>query len=546
MRIPSDLIRTKSDEAAIDAGCTFDIERAERVRRFFERYLRHSKGADANRPFILHSWQWDDVVKPAFGWIMPDGTRRYRHINLFVPKKNGKSTLLAGLSSYLLLCDDEPGAEVYSAAADKRQATIIFAEAAEMVRSSPALKKMLTIRDSIKKIRTKKGNSFYEALSSESATKEGFNIHGLLFDEIHAQPDYTLWDTLKYGGAARRQPMFWKISTAGIIKEGAFWWDTWQTCKRLLAGTDVDIATLAVIYAAGEGDDWTDEATWRKANPGYDLGTLNKRDIASECETAKKNAAEQATFKRYRLNIPVTASSAWIDKKFWDACMVDERPRGAKVHTKITGLDLASTVDLNAAVNTYKLDDCLYCEAMFWCPQLKVEERERSNRQSFANWIRQGWIKQTPTAYTDYNVIHDDLIAIFKKEKQDECAVDAWNFTQLAVDLKHTMADEHMKTIITPVRTGFVSISAATKELERMILGGKLKILRNPVLDWMFTNVVIEQDASGNRKPDRKRASDKIDGIVALILALARHLAKENVGKSKYENKELTFVRPDE
>lgn len=532
-------VRTKSDEAAVDAGCYFDMSAADRVRRFFVKYLRHSKGAAANKPFELFPWQWEDYVAPLFGWKMPDGTRRFRHSDLFVPKKNGKSTLLSGLSLYLLTADDEEGAEVYSAAADRRQASIIYNEACNMVDSSPALKQLLHVRKSRKWIGYEAKRSTYEALSADANTKEGLNIHALLFDEIHAVPDFKLWDALKYGGAARRQPLYLKISTAGIVDDAAFWYSAWQHARGIIDGSIIDISTLAVIYAADERDDWRAESTWRKANPSYDH-TLNKRDFADECEAAQRNAADESTFKRYRLNIPVKASSGWIQPMYWDACRVDAEPE-YETSKSIGGLDLAATTDLTAYVDLKLLPDCIFVTPYFWCPELKVQERERGNRQRFSKWVAEGYIKQTPTAYTDYKTVHDDLIPVLRANNTLEVAIDDWNFTQLAVDLKRTLRTLRMPTKLTPIRTGFKSISAATKELERLILARRIRFLPNPVLDWMFGNVAIEQDPGGNRKPTRVKSADKIDGIVAMILGIARFLAMEEVGKSVYETRGLRF-----
>jgi phage terminase large subunit-like protein len=533
-------VRTKADELAVARGCYFDLEAADRVRRFFRKYLRHSKGEFAGKPFELFDWQWRDIVAPAFGWKMPDGTRRYRHVSIWVPKKNGKSTLLSGIALYLLCCDNEPGAEVYSAAGDRRQASIIYNEAAAMVDAAPELAKVLKVRQSRKLIKHGKSNSTYEALSADAPTKEGLNIHGLLFDELHTQPNSVLYDTLKYGGAARRQPLFFEISTAGIKDETTLWWEHWTKAKQIVSGELTDISTLAVMYAADESDDWTCEATWEKANPSYHTG-MNKRQFAEECEEAKRNAAAEATFKRYRLNIPVTASSAWIQRPYWDAC-ISERKEVEKSRC-IGGLDLASTTDLNAMVELHKLKDCIWLEPHFWCPELKVQEREKQNRQRFARWVDGGWIKQTPTSYTDYKVIHDDVFAICKRANAEELAIDSWNFTQLALDLQNSFKAQRVPTKIVAIRTGFQSISAATKEFERLILSGRLKFANNPVLTWMFTNTVIESDPGGNRKPDRKKSADKIDGIVAAILALARLLVAEEKVKSKYETQGLQTRR---
>lgn len=312
-------VKTKSDEAAVDAGCTFDIGRADRVRRFFARNLRASKGFAAGRPVELLDWQWRDLIAPAYGWLMPDGTRRFRHVECFLPKKNGKSFLMSGVQLHALCADDEAGSEVYAAAGDREQAKIVFKEALEMAKASPELSKWLVPRPSRNTILYPRGRGEYRALSSESGTKEGLNIHSLVCDEIHAWPNGELWDVLRYGGAARRQPLFWKISTAGIKDETSFWWRVWQRVKGILAGTVVDISTLAVWYGAEDGDDWTQESTWRKANPSYGTA-LNARAFEDDLRLARGSGVEENKFKRYRCNVPVTAESKWIGREYWEAC----------------------------------------------------------------------------------------------------------------------------------------------------------------------------------------------------------------------------------
>lgn len=546
----SDLIRCKSDEAAINAGCYFDIEAANRVRRFFTKYLRHSKGEHAGKPFELLDWQWQRVIAPAFGWRMPDGTRRFRHIKLFVPKKNGKSTLLSGISAYLLACDDEPGSEVYSCAGDRDQASIVFNEACNMIEASPALKKMFKVRKSRKTVHYPGGKGFYKAISSDAYTKEGLNIHAVLFDEIHTQPNSELWDTLKFGGASRRQPMFWMISTAGIHDETAFWWDHWKVANAIQNSELTQIDTLAIVYAAHKDADWMDEAVWRECNPSWD-STINQREFRDECQKAQQNAADEAAFKRYKLNIPLGMSSDWIQPRFWAACvetrdrttLLDDLEQPIKPIVTIGGLDLASTTDLCAFAELDRYPDHLYITPHFWVPSLKVQEREQSNKQRIKHWCEAGYIKVTDTAYTDYNVIRTDLMEILTSKPVKEIAIDAWNFTQLAVDLKESIDKKRLRTELVPIRTGFQSISAATKELERLILAGVLKFARNPVLDWMFSNTKIAIDPNENRKPDRAKSVDKIDGIVAIILGLARLLVIETKKASKYETQGLTFKK---
>ena len=277
-----DWIKSKADEDAWQRGCRPDPPAAERVRDFFSKFLRHSKGEFAGKPFELLPWQWEDIVKPLFGWKRPDGTRRYRRAYIEVPKKNGKSTLCAGLTLYMLVADNEPGAEVYSAAADRKQASIIFNEVKTMIDASPALTQKLSVLVSQKRVTFSLKHSWYEAMSAEAPTKEGVNIHGLVFDELHAQKTRgVLWDTLTYGGASRRQPLLIAITTAGYDRQ-SICWEQHEYTRGIIEGLHFDPSYFAYIRAAEPTDDWTADSTWRKANPSYGvtLKKISSRKIA--------------------------------------------------------------------------------------------------------------------------------------------------------------------------------------------------------------------------------------------------------------------------
>lgn len=527
----SSWVRNRSDEAAVDQGCWFDLAAADRVRYFFERFLRHSKGEFAGRKFELLDWQWDRLVAPAFGWRMPDGTRRFRRIGCGVPKKNGKSTLLSGVGLYLTLADGEPGAEVYTAAADRKQASIIFNEAANMVEASDALRRVMRVKRSSKTMWHRASQSTFEALSADVPTKEGFNIHGLLFDELHAQRTWDLWNTLKYGGASRRQPMLWWISTAGVVDLTSLWHTEWQRAKAIQDSRVVDISYLGVVYEADQSDDPYDEAVWAKVNPSYGV-TISRRGMEEAATEARVSGLHENTFKRYRLNMPTKQTARWLPMDKWDLCATtwdDEELRGAKCYL---GLDLASTSDLAAAVLLFRHGLKWRLLPKFWVPREALRTRELDNRTRLDHWVDEGWIQVTEGDVIDYQVIRravNDLADLYDVR---EVAIDPWNATQIAVDLT---GDGHR---VEYVRTGFASISAASKEFEKLVRGQQLEHPANPVLDWMVGNVAAEEDASGNIKPSKRRSGEKIDGVVASVIALARAI-RDATKSSKYEAKGL-------
>jgi phage terminase large subunit-like protein len=532
--VPPRLIRNKSDEAAIDAGCWFDHGAADRVRFFFSKFVRHSKGTFAGKKFELLPWQWDRFIEPLFGWKMPDGTRRFRRAGIAIPKKNGKSTLLAATGLYLLAGDGEPGAEVYSAAADRKQASIIYDEAANMVEASDGLSKFIRLRRATKSMEFTLQHSRYEALSAEVNTKEGFNAHAVLFDELHAQPTPDLWNVLRFAGAARRQPLLIWITTAGVDRESICFLQ-WKIAKDIQESRAVDISFLPLIYEAGEKDDPWSEETWKKVNPSYGI-TISRRDMKEAAEEARANPALENTFRRYRLNQWTRQESRWIAVEKWDACRAIYSERDLRKQKCWTGLDLATTTDLNAFILLFKPGPKYRVLPYFWCPEAALRGRERTNRTRLDHWAQKGLIKLTRGNCVDYAVIRKDINDLADDFRLREIALDPWNATSLATDLQ---ADGFR---VEYVRQGFQSIGSATKEFEKLVLGGLLEHPGNDVLDWMFGNVAIEQDAAANIKPSKKKSSEKIDGISALITALARAIKQQQPKKSVYENRGIQSI----
>lgn len=532
--IPPRMIRNRSDEVAADSGCVFDQKSADRVRYFFQRFLRHSKGVFAGRSFELLPWQWERVIEPLFGWKMPDGSRRFRRCGIAIPKKNGKSTLLAGIGLYLLCGDGEPGAEVYSAAADRRQASIIFDEAASMVEASDGLSAKITLRRASKSMTFAAANARYEALSAECETKEGFNVHGLLFDELHAQPTFALWNTLRYAGAARRQPLILWISTAGVDRE-SICYAQWKQAADVQNSRAVDVALLPCIFETDEKADPWAEATWRRVNPSFGV-TITSRDMKEAAEEAKQSASQENVFRRYRLNQWTKQSSRWVSVEKWDACAASYTADDLAGADCIAGLDLATTTDFNALVLLFKTESKYRLLPFFWCPEAAIRSRERANRQRIDHWADAGLIKLTSGDCVDYDVIRSDINALAGRYRIREIGVDPWNALSLVTDLQRDGID------ITLVRMGFYSISAATKELEKLILNRGIEHPNNPVLNWMFGNVAVEQDAAGNVKPVKGKSADKIDGVVSLIMALARTIKQEQPKVSVYEDRGIAYL----
>ncbi|QDU44315.1 Phage Terminase [Symmachiella dynata] len=524
----SDWIRTSADERAVADGCWFDLHAAERVRTFFRKFLRHSKGQWAGQPFDLLEWQWQEVVAPLFGWKRPDGTRRFRRGYIEVPKKNGKSTLFSGLSLYLLVGDNEPGAEIYSAAVDRDQASIVYGEAAHMVDESPDLSRRLKVVRSTKRIVYHRTRSFYKALSADVPAKEGLNAHAVLIDELHAQRTRDLWDTLRYAGASRRQPLQLAITTAGYDRH-SICWEQHDYALKVLDGTIEDTSFFPFVAAANDEADWTDPNVWRTANPSFGI-TINADQFAEDCTEAQESPAKENSFRRYRLNQWTEQDVRWLSMDKWDACGTPlENLRG---RVCFGGLDLSSTTDVSALVLVFPDEDEGRFDVLpyFWVPEEGARKRERRDRVPYVQWIRDDHMEATSGEVVDYDVIRRRINELNEQFEIREIAIDRWNATQLATQLEGDGFE------MVAFGQGYASMSSPTKKLEEVVLSRKLAHAGHPVLRWMAGNVSIETDAADNWKPSKKKSVERIDGIVALIMGLDR-ASTQDVCTSVYDKR---------
>lgn len=522
---PAFSIVSPQDEAAIAAGCYFDLKAATHVWNFFHRFIRHSVGSASGKPFIPLEWQWQNIIAPIFGWKRADGTRRYREAYIEVPKKQGKSTTCAAIALYLLTADGEPAAEVYSAAADREQASIVYNEAVRMVEASPHLVTRLQPVPSRKELRFPKTKSMYRVLSSEAHTKEGYNIHGLIFDEFHAQPDAELYDTLKYGGASRTQPLFVYITTAGYDRESVCWAKHCYA-ERVISGESDDWEFYGYIATIKPGQDWRSEEAWKSANPSYGV-TIQPDHFARMAKVAQESPLEENTFKRYHLNMWTEQSVRWVPIEKWDKGGVEVTPPIEKHEVCYAGLDLAATRDLNAFVMWFP--DRRLVVPHFWVPRSALRERLNQKRQRLDRWVSEGYITVTEGDAADYDHIEKDILDLAATHNIQVLGIDKWNSLQIS---NHLM-DEGLD--IRAVGQNYYGLNGPMKLLERMVVREVIHHDKNPVMRWMFGNVVVKQDPSGNIKPDKSKAADKIDGVAALLSAFAVWAEAEG-DMSYYEN----------
>lgn len=507
----------------------FDERAATAAVRFFERVLRHTKGEWAGKPFTLQQWQIDEVIRPLFGWKrVSDNRRRFRYAYLSWPRKSGKSTLASGLALFLLVADGEGGAEIYSAAADKEQARIVFDQAKQFVLESPPLQRA-GVRPYKNDILAP-AHSRYHVLSADAFTKHGKNPHGVMFDELHAQPHRELYDVLRTAMGARRQPLFIMITTAGF-DQNSICYEQYEYAKKILAGVVVDHEYFVHITEADREDDWTDPAVWRKANPSLGV-TVTEEFLAGECKRALASPAYQNTFRRLYLNQWTSQESRWLDLMAWNACgapLPDLAGRECYV-----GLDLASTTDVAAWAAVFpptEEDDTWWIKPHFYVPKDNLVERGQQNRAPYELWVKQGHLTATDGNVIDYATIERDVLAFAETHVIRQVGVDTWNAQQMAQNLQAAGLD------VWAVRQTFAGLSPATKEFERLVLAGAVGHGGHPVLRWMVDNVTVVTDAAENLKPDKKRSRNKIDGVVATLNALDRAMRKEGDGPSVYETR---------
>jgi len=505
----------------------FDEDEAKRAVEFCAKFLTHVKGEWAGSPLELATWE-SDFVRQLFGWKRTsDNTRKYRKALLFIGRKNGKTTLGAAIALFLLFADKEPGAEIYSVAADRDQAAIMYEAARGMVENNAELNRRCEIYR--RAIVVPSTASAYHVLSADAPTKHGKNSHGVLFDELHAQPNRELYDVMKTSQGSRRQPLFLMFTTAGFDRQSVCF-EEYQYAKQVRDGLIQDDTYLPMIYEVGESADWKDEKVWKLANPG--LGTSPKLEfLQEECRRASESAAYQNTFRRLYLNQWTEQDTRWIDIAKWDACNETFDPEEMRGRRCFIALDLATTTDIAAEAICFPPRDNGSWAFLwrFWVPSENVHKRSVRDRVPYDVWIRSGLIEVTQGNIIDYDIIRQRVLEDVQLYDVQEVVYDRWGATQLITQLQ----GDGLTCV--PFGQGFASMSAPTKEFEKLIIGKLIMHNGNQVARWMMGNVSVRQDPAGNLKPDKSKSSEKIDGIVAAIMALGRAMVTDAAG-SIYNN----------
>lgn len=489
--------------------------------------LTHTKGPFAGKPFDLRPWQLK-ILQQLFK-TRPDGLRQYRTCLLMLPRKNGKSEIAAALAIYFLLFDGEIGAEVYSAASDKDQAALVFNVAAQMIRNDPELDAQCEIIDSQKRIVHKKSGSFYRAISAEAYSKHGFNASVVIYDELHAAPTRELWDVLATSQGARSQPLMIAITTAGFDRHSILW-ELYAHAKKVAENPSLDPTFLPILYEAAIEADWLDEKVWKQANPALgDFRSIEEMRIMAA--RAKEIPAQENTFRRLYLNQWTEQASRWISLIAWDACHVSIDRASLRGRRCYVGMDLSSTKDLTALVAVFPDDDGGFdVLSHFFVPKDSMRQRETRDRVPYGQWYRDGYLTATDGPVVDYEAVRRQLNAWAAEFDLKEIGLDPWNATDLVTRLQ-----EQDGFLCVAIRQGFQSLSAPTKSMEKAVLSRTLRHDGHPVLRWNVGNVSVESDPAGNLKPSKKVSTERIDGVVALIMAIDRMDRNSASGASVYE-----------
>lgn len=507
-------------------GCWFEPEAAQLALDFFPECVKHVEGELAGEPFRLEDWQRSFVAN-IFGWKRKDSSnrtvRRYRKALLYVPRKNGKTPFAAALSLYVFFCDNEAGQQNYMAAAEREQAGFLFRQARGMVEAEPVLERQCRVyggsapAGQSKSIVKNKDISYLKVISADAVSKHGQNSHLVVIDELHAQPNRELYDVLTTSLASRnrKQPLFIMITTADFLRE-SICNEVYEYACKVRDGIVDDQAFLPCIYEATTDENWKDEKTWRKANPN--LGVSVSLDyLKAECKVAQETPGYENTFKRLHLNMRTEQDVRWIPLEAWDACAGSPAVHELFGRDCFLGLDLANTNDvasLYAVFPPITEGEAWKVWPWYWSHEEACLKRERSNRAKFMGWVNQGHMSMTPGNVIDYSFIREKVLWVAREFRVIKLAFDPWNAEQLAVEL----GLEGIECV--KFQQSMTNYNEPCKKLEELLANKRLAHGGHPVTRWMVSNVMARYDGRGYLMPCRKASTEKIDGVMALLMGL--------------------------
>lgn len=541
--------RFVSDLERDDWEWKFDLETSARYISFIEKICKHTRGECGGKPFVLAPWQVF-FVGQLFGWVAVDDPkkRRFTTAHLFVARKNGKSQLAAAIALAMAVLDDDGAPQLVTAATKRDQAREVFDEICRCVKSSTPLSKRFSVQRA--EIKTPK-SGVIKPISSDANTLDGLNLNLAVVDEFHAMKNADLYRVLASSMGSRKSPVMLAITTAGFVADGpcAMFMSAGKT---VLDGTRENDRLLILPYEIDEGDDWDDQECWAKSNPNLDV-SISKEYLQSQCQNAKLYGSRSITeFMVKHLNLFVGSSAVWIPDDDWmaegncrpvsDTHVIDEKTNKPVAYL---GLDLAATDDMTALAVCTGSDELGWgFEMHYFLPERAVERRlERDENTVYSSFNDLENVHLTPGNVTDYNVIRRlisghyildgkveyDPNNLMEKYLIKGLAYDRWNSLNLIRDL------EGDSVPCDPFGQGFSSMSFPSKEFEKNALQGKLLHGEDEVLRWMMGNVTLRLDPSGNIKPDKAKSGDKIDGVVAAVMAIGEALTFEEETNSDFE-----------
>lgn len=498
----------------------YDTESADHAVGFFRDLLKHVKGPKAGQPLLLQPWQ-EAATRMIFGWKRPDGTRRFRRVYCEVPRKNGKSTWLAGLIAYCFFCDpqSEQGGELYSAAATAEQAGLVFGMVSAMIERHPALKARAKISKSVRRINRQShgviSNTFYRAIPAETAQTHGFNASMIAADELHAWVGREFYDTLQTSTGSRQNPLSIDITTAGYDRESICWLQH-EYARHVRDGEIKDDAFLPLLYSSEEKDDWTDPAVWAKANPNLGI-SVSEDYIARECKRAQESKTYENTFRRLHLNQWTQQATRFVPMAQWRAAARPYSEQELYGGECYGGLDLSHRYDITAWVMVFVAEGEYRLLARLFIPAGAADRIEHSDRMPYRQWAKEGHVILTPGDSIDYEFVHGHIVDDAQRFVIKQIGYDPWNAeaTRQALEAKGLTCVE--------MRQGARTLSAPLKELERALIAGELVHNNNECLNWQAENLEVRSDPNGNIQPVKPRHNAhrlKIDGMVAATMAI--------------------------
>ena len=502
-------------ENALDKGWYFDRKAAQRAISFIEK-LKHTKGKWAGQRFKLEPWQ-QFILWNIFGWMKADGTRRFRYVYVEIARKNGKTALSAGIGLYMLFADGEARPEVYSAATVKDQARICFSDAVEIVKKTDLKNYLSPYRNSI--VYELKGGTM-KPLSSDYGTHDGLNPSCGIIDEFHAHKDSGMFDVIKSAFGARRQPLMFIITTAGFNKNGACYAYRSNVIK-VLQGINEDDSLFGIIYTLDRKEEWDNPKMWIKSNPNLGVSVFPEY-LSDQVNDAKNRPEAVRNVMTKNVNLWVDAEKTWIIDDMWQKCIGTTDRESLRGCQCWGGLDLSNVSDITAFVLLFHENDHFQLLPFFWIPEEKMLEKIRKENINYDKWVSHGYVKVTAGNVLDYDFVKADILQIVEEFDFQSTAYDRWNASQTIIDLQN----EGMEC--SPFGQGYGSMGAPTKEFEKIVLTQKLEHFGNPVLRWMIASTVIKTDPAGNIKPDKEKSVQKIDGIVASIMALGEWMTAQS------------------